>query len=82
MLAPPIIYFKLHEKVAEEIDLEMCRYEQLSEIQLLRDLDFDLGSGQVHINIHSICRITGVPNHVTVASPSTKICGHLNVHEV
>jgi len=37
------------------------------------------GSGQGHINIHSICRITSVPNHVTVASPSTEICGHMNV---
>jgi len=67
MLAPPIIYFKLHEKVAEEIDLEMCRYEQLSEIQLLRDLDFDLGSGQVHINIHSTRKTSIVPNRVIVA---------------
>ena len=54
-------------KVAEEIDLEMCIYGQLSEVQMVRDLD--LGSGQGHINIHSTCR----PNHVTVALRSTEI---------
>ena len=32
-----------------------------------------------HINIHSICKTTSVPNRVTVASPSTEICGNLNV---
>ena len=70
MISPPVIYFKLHAKVAEEIDLEMCSYGQLSEVQMLRDLDLDvdLGSGQGHINIHSTCRTTSVPNHVTVAS--------------
>jgi len=31
--------------VAEEIDLEMRSYEQLSEVQILRDLVLDLGSG-------------------------------------
>ena len=68
---------ELHAKVAEEIDLEMCSYGQLSEVQMVRDLD--LGSGQGHINIRSICRTISVPDHVTVASPSTEICGHLNV---
>ena len=32
--------------MAEEIELEMCSYEQLSEVQMLRDLDLDLGSSQ------------------------------------
>ena len=57
--------------MAEEIDLEMCIYEQLSEIQMV--LDLDLGSGQGHINIHSTCRTTSVPKHVTVASRTTEI---------
>ena len=56
----------------EEIDLEMCSYGQLSEVQKVRDLD--LGSDQGHINIHSTCRTTSMPNHVTVASRITKIC--------
>jgi len=38
---------------------------------MLRDLD--LGSGQDHINIDSMCRITSVPKHVTVASLATEI---------
>ena len=79
MLSISTVSFELHAKVAEEIYLEMYIYGQLSEVQMVRDLDLDLGSGQGHINIHSICRTTGVPNHVTVASPSTEICGHLNV---
>jgi len=57
--------------VAEEIDLEMCSYGQLSEVQMLPDLD--LGSGQGHIDIQSTCRTTSLPNHVTVASGSTEI---------
>ena len=60
--------------MAEEIDLELYSYGQLSEVHMLRDLD--LGWGQGYISIHSI---TSVPNHLTVASPSTEICGHLNV---
>jgi len=48
--------FELRVKVAEEIDLEMCSYGQLSEVQMLRDLDLDLGWGQGHINMHSTCR--------------------------
>jgi len=56
-----------------EIDLEMCSYGQLSEVQMLRDLDLDLGSGQDHIIVHSTCRTTILPNRVTVASRSTEI---------
>jgi len=61
--------------VAEEIDLEMCSYGQLSEVQMLRDLDLDLdlGSSQGHINIHNTCSTTSVPNHVTVVSHTTEI---------
>jgi len=51
----------------------MCSYGQLSEFQMLRDLDHDLGSRQGDINIHSTCSTTRVPNHVTVASRSTEI---------
>jgi len=48
-----------------------CTASLVSEVQKPRDLD--LGSGQGHINIHSICRTTSVPNHVNVASPSTEM---------
>jgi len=65
------ISFELHAKVAEEIDLEMCSYGQLSEVQMVRDVD--LGSDQGHINIHSTCRTTSLPNRVTVASRTTEI---------
>jgi len=58
-------------KVAEEIDLEVCSYGHLSEVQTFHDLD--LGSSQGHIIIHSTCRTTSLPNHVTVASGSTEI---------
>ena len=61
----------MNAKVAEEIDVEVCSYGQLSEVQMLRDLD--LGSGQGHINVHSTSRTTSMPNHVTVASRSTKM---------
>jgi len=37
------ISFELHVKVAEEIDVETCSYGQLSEVQMVRDLDLDLG---------------------------------------
>ena len=57
--------------MAEEIYLEMYIYGQLSEVQMVRDLD--LGSGQGHTNIHSTCRYTSRPNHVTVALHSTEI---------
>jgi len=40
------ISFDVHAKVVEEINLEMCSYEQLSEVQMLRDLDLDLGSSE------------------------------------
>jgi len=65
------ISFDVHAKVAEEIDVEMCSYGQLSELQMLRDLD--LGSGQGQVSIHSTCRTTGTPNQVTVASWTTEI---------
>jgi len=56
-----------------EIDLEMCSYGQLLEVQMLRDLDLDSGSDQGHINIHSMCSTCSLPNHVTVASRTTEI---------
>jgi len=62
-------------KVTEEIDLEMCSYGQLSEVQMLRDLD--LGSGLGHTNINSTCRTTSEHNIVTVACAVPKY-GHLN----
>jgi len=67
------ISFDVHEKVAEEINLEMCSYEQLSKVQMLLDLDLDLGSSQGHVNIYSICRTTRMPNRVTVGSRTTEI---------
>ena len=67
------ISFDVHAKVAEELNLEMCSYEVLSEVQMLRDLDLDLGSSKGHINIYSICRTTSMPNGVTVALRSTEI---------
>ena len=60
-------------KLAEAIDLEMCSYGQLSEVQKPSDLDLYLGSGQGHVNIHSTCRTISMPNHVTVASHTTEI---------
>jgi len=68
ILSSLTISFDLHAKVAEEIDVEVCSYGQLSEVQMVRDLDLDLGWGQGHISIHSTCRTTSVPNHVSVAS--------------
>jgi len=59
--------------MAEEIDLEMCTYGQLSEVQMLRDLDLDIGLGQGHDNIHSSCRTTCMLNHLTVVSRTTEI---------
>jgi len=67
------ISFKLHAEMAEEIDLEMCTYGQLSEVQMLRDLDVDLGSGQGHVNIQSTYRTTSTLNHVTLLSRTTEI---------
>jgi len=72
-LSPSTVSFELHAKVAEKIDLEMCTYRQFSQVKMLRDFDLNLGSGQGHINIHSTCRTTSVPNHVTVASRTTEI---------
>jgi len=51
----------------------MRSYGQLSEVQMMCDLDLDLGSGQGHVSIHSMCRTTCVLNHVTVASRTTEI---------
>ena len=59
--------------MAAEIDLEMCSYGQLSEVQKPRDLDLALGSGEGHISMHNTCSTTSVPNRVTVASRSTEI---------
>jgi len=59
--------------VAEEIDLELCSYGQLSEVQMLRDLDLDLRWGQDYVNIHSTYRPSSLLNYVTVASRITKI---------
>jgi len=67
----------MHAKVAEDIDLETCSYGQLSEVQMVRDLDLDPGLGQRYVNIHSTRRATCVPNHVTVALAVPKY-GHLN----
>jgi len=51
----------------------MCSYGQLLEVQMVRDLDLDLGSGQGHTYIPSTCRTTTVPKHVTVASLTAEI---------
>ena len=59
--------------MAEEIDLEMCTYGQLSEVQMLRDLDFDLGSGQGHVNVHNTCSTICLLYYVTVVSRTTEI---------
>ena len=59
--------------MAEEIYVEMYIYGQLSEVQMVRDLDLDLGSGQGHVNIHSMYRTTCVLNHVAVVSRTTEI---------
>jgi len=67
------ISFDVHAKVAEEIDLEMCSYGQLSEVQMVCDLDLDLGSDQGHVSIHNMCRTTCTLNYVTVASCTTEI---------
>jgi len=71
ILSISTISFELHTKVAEEIYLEMYIYGQLSEVQMVHDLD--LGSCQGHISIYSTCRTTRRPNHVTVALRSTEI---------
>jgi len=73
ILSTSTVSFEQCAKVAEEIDLETCSYGQLSEVQMVRDLDLDLGSGQGHVSIHSMCRNTCMLNHVTVASHTTEI---------
>ena len=60
------ISFDVHTKVAEEIDLEMCSYGQLSDVQMVYDLDLDLGSSQGHISMHGTCSTTSTPNDLTV----------------
>jgi len=49
----------------------MYSYGQLSEVQMLRNLD--LGSDQGHINVHSTSTTISLPNRVTVASRATEI---------
>jgi len=73
ILSTTSISFELHAKVAEEIDLETRGYGQLLEVQMVRDLDLDPGSGQGHVNIHSTRRATSTANHVTVVLPTTEI---------
>jgi len=51
----------------------MFSYRQLSEVQMIRDLDLDLVLGQGQISIHSTRRTTSMTNHVTVASRITEI---------
>ena len=58
--------------MAEKIDVEMCIYGQLLEVQKPRDLDLDLGLGEGHISMHNTCTATSVPNCVTVASRSSE----------
>ena len=65
------ISFELYAKMVEEIDPELCNYGQLSKVQMLRDLD--LGLGQGHTTIHSMCRTTSMPKHVTVVLRITEI---------
>jgi len=73
ILWPTTISFELHAEMVEEIDLELYSYGQLSEVQMLRDLDLDLGSGQGQVSIHSTCRTTCKLTHVTVVSRTTEI---------
>jgi len=73
ILSTSSISFELPAKVAEEIDLETCSYGQLSEVQMIRDLDLDPGLGHGHVNIHTTQYMEGTPNHVTVALRNTEI---------
>jgi len=73
ILSTSTISFELHAKVTEEIDLEMCSYRQLSEVQMVCDRDLDLGGGQGHISIHSTRRTTSLRKNVIVASRTTEI---------
>ena len=63
------ISFDLHTKSGGGV----CSYGQLSEVQMLRDLDLELKWSQGHIKVHSTCRTSSMPNHVTVASRSMEI---------
>ena len=47
MLSQLTISFELHAKVAEETDVEVRSYGQLSEVQMLRDLDLTLDRVQI-----------------------------------
>jgi len=77
ILSPATISFELHAKMAEEIDLEMCCYGQLSEVQIVRDLDLDLGwvkvtsSYTVRVGLPA-CKITWLYRHAVAKY------GHLN----
>ena len=73
ILSLSTISFELYAKVAEETDVEVCNYGQFLEVQMLRDLDLDLGSAQGHVNIHRTCSTSCTLNHVTVAKRSTEI---------
>ena len=63
----------MHAKVAEEINLEMCSYGQLSEVQMVCDLHLDLGLGQGHVSMHNTYSTTSIPDHVTIASSNMEI---------
>jgi len=80
ILSMSTVSFELHAKVAEEIHLEMCSYGQLSEVQMLCDLDLE--SGQGHINIHVTSRATSVPKQVTVASRTTDNIWPFEIREI
>jgi len=54
ILSSSIISFELH--AAEETDLELCSYGQMSEVQMLRDLDLALGQGHISKNsAYTVC---------------------------
>ena len=42
ILSLPTVTFEFHAKMAEETDVDTCSYGQLSEVQMVRDLDLDL----------------------------------------
>ena len=64
ILSTSTVSFELHAKVAEEIDMEMCSYGQLSELPMVRDLD--LRSGRGHTDVHVWSRSTHPPNEVKI----------------
>jgi len=53
VLSPATISFELHAKVAEEIELEMCSCGQLSEVQMVCDLDLTLD----RVKVTSTCAV-------------------------